>query len=264
MGTASSERINAVFKASSFPQGPAQFLVERFDLLLSLTGNSAELANELMVVAKTHAEKGVSQSDLVSFQVYFLETVMEFDEDACPEVANAWAYTLSHVIATPLIEMGVNTSAFMGPKIVQHEWETMDRAKVADGLYNKLMADAEVAEYFAGLTEKETKDMQLNFVNSIIHELSLPGDDTVGQTINFKQLAAYHAGMKIGGAMFLKFELALLYGFHEALGDRWTGDLRNSFIFTMHTKVIDRLVRYSQKYKTIFSRSGKAAYKSEL
>jgi len=243
----SNPQIEKVFAASSFKQGPAQFLVERFDILLNVIDDEEQLAEQLYQVAKTHKKVGVDQSDLYSFQASFMKTLPSFDSDFTAEVGNAWAYTLSHVIVSPLVEMAAVTSSYVGVRVVRDAWKKVDQKKVCDGLLSKVM-DTEIADFFKGVDKKKQSLLFCSFVDVIMDGLTLPGDDSEARNSQMKQLAAFHNGMGVGGSAYLIFEESLINSFRDVLGDKWDKTTKHSFVYALHKQVFDVLVRYTQKW----------------
>lgn len=239
--------VEAVFKKSNFPQGPAQFLVERMDTLFGVMSDEEALASELQTVAKTHVSVGVSQSDVYSFQKSFLDTLPSFTEKWNSETADAWAYTLSHVIVSPLVEMGSSTSTYMGVRTVKNMWADVDQSKVCDKLFDQMIKDEAIMSFFKGVTKKRQSALLCGFVNTIMDQLTLPGDDSYQASVNMKQLASFHSGMGVGAGLFLSFEYYLMKSFESVM--KLTKDQKNSLVHTLHINVFDRLVRYSQKWK---------------
>jgi len=239
--------VDQIFKNSNFPQGPAQFLVERFDAIFNVLNDEDALANQLQAVAKTHVKEGVSQSDIYSFQKSFLDTLPSFTEKWSASDADAWAYVLSHVIVSPLIEMGSATSTYMGVRTVKSMWAKVDQKKVCDKLFDQVMKDDAIMGFFKGVSKTRQSALFCAFVSTIMGQLTLPGDDSYAATNNFKQLAGFHAGMGVGAGLFLSFEYYLMKSFEGAM--TMTKDQKNSLVNTLHVHVFDRLVRYSQKWK---------------
>jgi len=244
----SNPRIKDVFAQSSFKQGPAQFLVERFDILLGVIEDEEQLAEELYQVAKTHKKVGVDQSDLYSFQASFMKTLPSFDPDYNSEIANAWAYTLSHVIVSPLVEMAAVTSSYVGVRIVKDTWKKVDNKKVCDTLLDKVMKAPEISDFFKGVEKEKQSLLFCSFVDVIMEGMTLPGDDSEKRNSQMKQLAAFHNGMGVGGSAYLIFEEALINSFAEVLGKKWDKTTKHSFVYALHKQVFDKLVRYTQKW----------------
>jgi len=243
----SNPNIKDVFAASSFKQGPAQFLVERFDILLNVVDDEEQLAEQLYQVAKTHKKIGVDQSDLYSFQAHFMKTLPAFDSSFTAETGNAWAYTLSHVITAPLVEMAAVTSSYVGVRVVRDTWKKVDQKKVCDTLITKVM-DSEIADFFKGVDAKKQSLLFCSFVDVIMEGLTLPGDDSEKRNSQMKQLAAFHNGMGVGGSAYLVFEEALINSFRDVLGNKWDRQTKHSFVYALHKQVFDVLVRYTQKW----------------
>jgi len=243
----SDSSIEAVFAKSNFPQGPAQFMVERMDTIFGVLGDEEALAGELQTVAKTHVSVGVSQSDIYSFQKSFIDTLPAFTSSWDAESADAWAYVLSHVIVSPLVEMGSSTSTYMGVRTVKKMWNDVDHNKVCDKLFDYMIKDSAIQAFFKGVSKKIQSALLCGFVSTIMKELTLPGDDTYKQSIHLKQLAAFHSGMGVGAELFLSFEYYLMKSFEKSM--TLTKDMKNSLVHTLHVNVFDRLVRYSQKWK---------------
>merc|ERR1712165_3317 len=239
--------IKDVFAASSFKQGPAQFLVERFDILLAVINDEEQLAEQLYQVAKTHKKVGVDQSDLYSFQASFMKTLPSFDSNFNSEVGNAWAYTLSHVITATLVEMAAVTSSYVGVRVVRDTWKKIDQKKVCDTLLTKVK-DSEIADFFKGVDSKKQSLLFCSFVDVIMEGWTLPGDDSEKRNSQMKQLAAFHNGMGVGGSAYLIFEEALINSFAEVLGSKWDKMTKHSFVYALHKQVFDVLVRYTQKW----------------
>lgn len=244
----SNPQIKDVFAASSFKQGPAQFLVERFDILLNVIDDEEQLAEQLYQVAKTHKKIGVDQSDLYSFQASFMKTLPSFDSDFTSETGNAWAYTLSHVITAPLVEMAAVTSSYVGVRVVRDAWKKADQKKVCDTLLSKVMDSPEIADFFKGVDKKKQSLLFCSFVDVIMDGLTLPGDDSEKRNSQMKQLAAFHNGMGVGGSAYLIFEEALINSFRDVMGKKWDRTTKHSFVYALHKQVFDVLVRYTQKW----------------
>jgi hemoglobin-like flavoprotein len=240
--------IEKVFADSSFKQGPAQFLVERFDILLGVINDEDQLAEELYQVAKTHKKVGVDQSDLYSFQASFMKTLPSFDPDFNAEVGNAWAYVLSHVIVAPLVEMAAVTSSYVGVRVVKDAWKKVDNKQVCDTLVGKVMKSPEISDFFKGVDSDKQSLTFCAFVDVIMDGLTLPGDDSEKRNSQMKQLAAFHNGMGVGGSAYLIFEEALINSFAEILGNKWDKMTKHSFVYALHKQVFDVLVRYTQKW----------------
>lgn len=240
--------IEKVFADSSFQQGPAQFLVERFDILMAVVNDEDALAEQLYTVAKTHKKVGVDQSDMYSFQASFMKTLPSFDSDFNSEVANAWAYTLSHVIVTPLVEMAAVTSSYVGVRVVKDTWAKVDQKKLCDTMVGKVMDAPEINDFFKGVDAKKQSLVFCSFVDVIMSGLTLPGDDSEKRNSQMKQLAAFHNGMGVGGSAYLIFEEALVNSFRDVLGEKWDRTTKHSFVYALHQQVFDVLVRYTQKW----------------
>jgi hemoglobin-like flavoprotein len=244
----SNPSIEKVFADSSFPQGPAQFLVERFDILLNVIDDEDQLAEQLYQVAKTHKKVGVDQSDLYSFQASFMKTLPSFDSDFTAETGNAWAYTLSHVITAPLVEMAAVTSSYVGVRVVREAWKKVDQKQVCDSLLDKVMKAPEISDFFKGVDKSKQSLLFCSFVDVIMEGLTLPGDDSEKRNSQMKQLAAFHNGMGVGGSAYLIFEEALINSFRDVLGEKWDRTTKHSFVYALHKQVFDVLVRYTQKW----------------
>jgi len=240
--------IAQVFADSSFKQGPAQFLVERFDILLGVIEDEEKLAEQLYQVAKTHKKVGVDQSDMYSFQSAFMKTLPSFDPDFDAEIGNAWAYTLSHVIVSPLVEMAAVTSSYVGVRVVKNAWSKVDQQKVCDTLVTKVMNAPEISDFFKGVNAKKQSALFCSFVQVIMEGLTLPGDDSEKRNSQMKQLAAFHNGMGVGGSAYLIFEEALVNSFKDVMGSKWDKTTKHSFVYALHKQVFDVLVRYTQKW----------------
>jgi len=243
---ATNPNIKQVFADSSFKQGPAQFLVERFDILLAVINDEEQLAEELYQVAKTHKKVGVDQSDLYSFQASFMKTLPSFDPDYTAEVGNAWSYVLSHVIVAPLVEMAAVTSSYIGVRVVKDTWKNVDNKEVCDKLVDKV--SPEIADFFKNVDVTKQSLVFCSFVDVIMEGLTLPGDDSEKRNSQMKQLAAFHNGMGVGGSAYLIFEEALINSFAEVLGSKWDKMTKHSFVYALHKQVFDVLVRYTQKW----------------
>lgn len=240
--------IEQVFALSSFKQGPAKFLVERFDILLGVIEDEDQLAEELYQVAKTHKKVGVDQSDLYSFQASFMKTLPSFDPDFDAETGNAWAYVLSHVIVSPLVEMAAVTSSYVGVRVVRDAWKKVDQKVVCDTLLDKVMKSSDISDFFKGVNKEKQSLLFCSFVDVIMTGLTLPGDDSERRNGQMKQLAAFHNGMGVGGSAYLIFEEALINSFKEVLGAKWDKTTKHSFVYALHKQVFDVLVRYTQKW----------------
>jgi len=240
--------IEKVFAQSSFKQGPAQFLVERFDILMGVVNDEDALAEQLYTVAKTHKKEGVDQSDMYSFQASFMKTLPSFDSDFNAETGNAWAYTLSHVIVSPLIEMAAVTSSYVGVRVVKDAWKSVDQTKVCDTMVSKVMDAPEINDFFKGVDAKKQSLVFCSFVDVIMSGLTLPGDDSEKRNSQMKQLAAFHNGMGVGGSAYLIFEEALVNSFRDVMGKKWDRTTKHSFVYALHKQVFDVLVRYTQKW----------------
>merc|ERR1712038_1546878 len=227
----SNPNIKDVFAASSFKQGPAQFLVERFDILLNVVDDEEQLAEQLYQVAKTHKKVGVDQSDLYSFQASFMKTLPSFDSDFTAEVGNAWAYVLSHVIVAPLVEMAAVTSSYVGVRVVKDTWKKVGNKKVCDTLVDKVMHSPEIADFFKGVDSDKQSLVFCSFVDVIMEGLTLPGDDSEKRNSQMKQLAAFHNGMGVGGSAYLISEEALINSFRDVLGEKWDRTTKHSFVY---------------------------------
>lgn len=246
---ASEPHVADIFKKSSFPQGPAQFLVERFDILLGVMDDEAALSKELQVVAKTHMDRGVSPDDLVTFQDSFLKTLPAFDSDWSRDRSESWAYVLSHVITTPLISMASPVSSFLGTRKVRKTWASIDKSKFCTTLTNQLFKDATVKSFFKGVSKARQEQLICAFTETVMEGLTLPGDDTEKRNSNMKQLASFHAGMGVGATEFLTFERAMYTAYKKTMGAGWGGPTQYAHTYVLHNQVFDKLVRYNLKWQ---------------
>jgi len=244
----SNPNVKEVFAASSFKQGPAQFLVERFDILLDVIDDEDALAEQLYTVAKTHKRVGIDQSDLYSFQASFMQTLPKYDDKWCDATANAWAYVLSHAIVSPLIEMAAVTSSYLGVRVVKDTWSKVDQKAVCDQLVDKVKNAKEIAGFFKGVDAAKQSLVFCSFVDVIMEGLTLPGDDSEKRNVQMKQLAAFHNGLGVGGASYLVFEEALINSFRDVLGKKWDRTMKHSMVYALHKQVFDVLIRYTQKW----------------
>lgn len=238
-----------VFKKSSFPQGPAQFLVERFDILLEVMDDEAALSKELQVVAKTHMDKDVSPDDLVTFQDSFLKTLPSFDSEWTRDRSESWAYVLSHVITTPLISMASPVSSFLGTRKVRKTWAAIDKTAFCSELTSSLFEDESVKDFFKGISKEKQVQLICAFTETVMEGLTLPGDDTEARNSNMKQLASFHAGMGVGATEFLTFERAMYKAYKKTMGAGWGGPTQYAHTYVLHNQVFDKLVRYNLKWQ---------------
>lgn len=245
----SEPRVKDVFAKSSFPQGPAQFLVERFDILLDVIDDEVALAQQLTAVAKTHMDKGVEPDELVTFQDSFLKTLPAFDSDWNRDRSEAWAYVLSHVIVTPLVSIASPVSAFLGTRKVRQTWASMDQEKFCKELTNLLFTDDSVASFFKGIQKDKQVKLICAFTKTVMEGLTLPGDDTEKRNSNMKQLASFHSGMGVGATEFLVFERAMLKAYQNVLGAKFSGPTEYAHTYVLHNQVFDKLVRYVLKWQ---------------
>jgi len=238
-----------IFKKSSFPQGPAQFLVERFDILLDVIDDEVALSKELYVVAKTHMDRGVSPDDLVTFQDSFLKTLPSFDSEWTRDRSESWAYVLSHVITTPLISMASPVSSFLGTRKVRKTWATIDKSAFCTELTSILFEDASVKSFFKGISKEKQVMLICAFTETVMEGLTLPGDDTEKRNSNMKQLASFHSGMGVGATEFLTFERAMYTAYKKVMGAFWGGPTQYAHTYVLHNQVFDKLVRYNLKWQ---------------
>lgn len=246
---ASEPRVNEIFKKSSFPQGPAQFLVERFDILLDVLEDEVALSKELMAVAKTHMNRGVEIDDLVTFQESFLKTLPSFDSEWTRDRSESWAYVLSHVITTPLIGMASPVSSFLGTRKVRKTWENIDQDTFCSELTTILFKDGGVKLFFKGIQKDQQIQLICSFVNTVMDGLNLPGDDSQRRNSQMKQLSSFHAGMGVGATEFLTFERAMYSAYKSVMGAGWAGPTQYAHTYVLHNQVFDKLVRYSLKWQ---------------
>jgi hemoglobin-like flavoprotein len=246
---ASEPEVADIFKKSSFPQGPAQFLVERFDILLDVMDDENALAKELQVVAKTHMDKGVEPDTLVTFQDSFLKTLPAFDSEWTRDRSESWAYVLSHVITTPLISMASPISSFLGTRKVRKTWNGIDKSAFCGELTNILFEDESVKAYFQGISKDKQVQLICAFTQTVMDGLTLPGDDTEKRNSNMKQLASFHAGMGVGATEFLTFERAMYTAYKNVMGSSWGGPTQYAHTYVLHNQVFDKLVRYNLKWQ---------------
>lgn len=242
--------VKEIFKKSSFPQGPAQFLVERFDILLDVMEDEVALSKELYVVAKTHMDRGVDPDDLVTFQDAFLKTLPSFDSDWTRDRSESWAYVLSHVITTPLISMASPVSSFLGTRKVRQTWAAIDKTAFCSELTNILFTDETVKSFFKGISKDKQVQLICAFTETVMEGLTLPGDDTEKRNSNMKQLASFHAGMGVGATEFLTFERAMYTAYSNVMGAGWGGPTQYAHTYVLHNQVFDKLVRYNLKWQT--------------
>lgn len=190
----------------------------------------------------------MDQADLYSFQASFIKTLPMFDSEWNEETANAWAYTLSHTITAPLIEMAAVTSSYIGVRVVKNAWDTVDHKEVCDQLMSNVQHAPEIAKFFKGVDQAKQSLLFCSFVDVIMEGLTLPGDDSERRNSRMKQLASFHSGMGVGGASYLIFEEALINAFRTVLGEKWDRTMKHSMVYALHKQVFDVLIRYTQKW----------------
>jgi hemoglobin-like flavoprotein len=242
-------QVKKIFAKSSFPQGPAQFLVERFDIILGVMDDEVALSQQLSAVAKTHMDQGIEPVDLVTFQDAFLKTLPSFDGDWTREKSESWAYVLSHVITTPLISMASPISAFLGTRKVRKTWASLDKKAFCTELTSILFADESVASFFKDISKEHQVELICAFTETVMEGLTLPGDDTEKRNSNMKQLASFHSGMGVGATEFLTFERSLFKAYANVMGADWSGSTPYAHTYVLHNQVFDKLVRYSLKWQ---------------